>query len=169
MKAITLWQPWASLIACGTKKYETRSWSTNYRGPIAIHAAKISPSRVIDSIFGKKITDERRNFLKYVRAGLGGKPVYDVPLGVIIATADLVDCHKIVRYGGRGMSSQSTGWLETESGIYMPTVQEELFGDWMPGRYAWEFQNIQMLPEPIPAKGKQRLWEWSDNREMQRV
>ncbi|MFV0399180.1 MAG: ASCH domain-containing protein [Oscillospiraceae bacterium] len=39
MKAITIWQPWASLLACGAKKYETRSWVTSYRGPIAIHAA----------------------------------------------------------------------------------------------------------------------------------
>lgn len=46
MKAITLWQPWASLIAIGAKKYETRSWKTNYRGPIAIHAAKKDPCKM---------------------------------------------------------------------------------------------------------------------------
>ena len=40
MKAITIWQPWASLLASGRKRYETRSWATTYRGPIAIHAAK---------------------------------------------------------------------------------------------------------------------------------
>ncbi len=40
MKAITLWQPWASLIAWGEKQYETRSWGTAYRGEIAIHAGK---------------------------------------------------------------------------------------------------------------------------------
>jgi len=40
MKCISLWQPWASAIALGHKRIETRSWSTNYRGPIAIHAAK---------------------------------------------------------------------------------------------------------------------------------
>ncbi|MDT8901152.1 ASCH domain-containing protein [Anaeroselena agilis] len=40
MKALTLWEPWASLIALGAKRIETRSWPTNYRGPIAIHAAK---------------------------------------------------------------------------------------------------------------------------------
>lgn len=43
MKAITIWQPWASLIACGAKKYETRGWPTKYRGPIAIHAAAKDP------------------------------------------------------------------------------------------------------------------------------
>ena len=40
IKAITIYQPWASLKACGAKKFETRGWATNYRGPIAIHAAK---------------------------------------------------------------------------------------------------------------------------------
>jgi hypothetical protein len=40
MKAISLWQPWATLVAIGAKTIETRGWSTSYRGPIAIHAAK---------------------------------------------------------------------------------------------------------------------------------
>lgn len=40
MKAITILQPWASLIACAAKQIETRSWVTQYRGPIAIHVAK---------------------------------------------------------------------------------------------------------------------------------
>lgn len=143
MKAITLWQPWATLLACGAKQYETRSWATKYRGPIAIHASiktgiKVSPE------FAKVVDEYCSKF----------------PLGYIIATAELVDCHKIVRYGGRGMSSDGPGWLETEDGIYLPTEQELLFGDWTPGRYAWEVVNVKMLPEPIPAKGHQRLWNW---------
>ena len=40
MKAISLWQPYAALIALGFKKIETRSWPTTYRGPLAIHAAQ---------------------------------------------------------------------------------------------------------------------------------
>lgn len=40
MKAITLTQPWATLVAIGAKRIETRSWATRYRGPLAIHAAK---------------------------------------------------------------------------------------------------------------------------------
>jgi len=45
MKAITIHQPYASLIACGAKIYETRSWATKYRGKIAIHAGKSDPIR----------------------------------------------------------------------------------------------------------------------------
>lgn len=40
MKALSIWEPWASLIACGTKRIETRSWSTEYRGPLLICAAQ---------------------------------------------------------------------------------------------------------------------------------
>lgn len=40
MKALTLYEPWASLVALGAKKIETRSWPTKYRGPLAIRAAK---------------------------------------------------------------------------------------------------------------------------------
>lgn len=40
MKAITIIQPWATLIAIGAKRFETRSWATTHRGPIAIHAGK---------------------------------------------------------------------------------------------------------------------------------
>lgn len=38
MKVLTLKQPWASLVAEGIKKYEFRSWKTNYRGKVLIHA-----------------------------------------------------------------------------------------------------------------------------------
>ena len=38
MKVITIKEPWASLIVQGFKKYEFRSWKTNYRGKILIHA-----------------------------------------------------------------------------------------------------------------------------------
>lgn len=40
MKALSLWNPWASLMAVVAKKIETRSWPTSYRGATAIHAAK---------------------------------------------------------------------------------------------------------------------------------
>ena len=40
MKAISLWEPWATLVAMGKKRYETRSWETFYRGPLLICASK---------------------------------------------------------------------------------------------------------------------------------
>lgn len=57
MKAISLWQPWASLMAAGVKIHETRHWSTPHRGKIAIHAAKrldhaAAPDQLCASVFG---------------------------------------------------------------------------------------------------------------------
>lgn len=40
LRAITVWEPYATYIACGVKMTETRDWSTPYRGPIAIHAGR---------------------------------------------------------------------------------------------------------------------------------
>lgn len=45
MKVLTLHQPWASLIALGIKTIETRSWSTQYWGPLAIHAGAATPTQ----------------------------------------------------------------------------------------------------------------------------
>lgn len=45
MKALSLKEPWASLIAAGIKRIETRSWRTGYRGPLFIHASKTPVDR----------------------------------------------------------------------------------------------------------------------------
>jgi len=81
MKAITLFQPWASLIAIGAKTIETRSWFTAYRGPLAIHAAKkVAP------------TDDPYYRSVLAAAGL----TYEaLPYGVIVATCRLADCWQI--------------------------------------------------------------------------
>jgi len=148
--AITLWQPWASLLACGAKKYETRSWPIKYRGPIAIHAAAKKPSSIWGIIEG--IIDE-------VRAALGIADPDDLPRGAIIAVGELVGCHRIVEPAKiEGMIS--TGKMITPEFPVSVYGNEYYFGDWTPGRYAWEFAKIKMLPEPIPAKGAQGLWKW---------
>ena len=57
IKALSLWQPWASLMVAGVKLHETRHWSTEYRGPLAIHAAKTldlaaAPDELCDAVLG---------------------------------------------------------------------------------------------------------------------
>lgn len=76
MRAISLWQPWASAIALGHKTIETRGWSTSYRGLLVIHAAKV---------FGR----EARDFAAVERA-LGRMPER-VPLGALVAVSELID------------------------------------------------------------------------------
>ena len=169
MKAITILQPWASLIACGAKKIETRGWKTSYRGPIAIHAGKSW------TIFTRNLTyrgpfydalwktNEERKLSPYERTEL-------LPVGSVIAIADLVDCYYIVNHPGTnidisksigiGAESMTLNKRDPDFGKYIvPTDQEIAFGDWTPGRYAWILDNIRQI-EPVPAKGQQRIWEW---------
>ena len=40
MKTLSIKEPFATLIKDDVKIYETRSWKTNYRGEIYIHASK---------------------------------------------------------------------------------------------------------------------------------
>ena len=76
MKALSLTQPWATAIARGVKTVETRSWSTRFRGQIAIHASKGFPA-------------DARDFAS-VEHTLGRLPS-SVPLGAIIAVATIVN------------------------------------------------------------------------------
>ncbi len=71
MKTLTIKEPYVTPIALGKKHYETRSWKTNYRGPIYIHTAKtvmLDPVEGCEKIF---------------------------PLGCIVLKANLTDCIKM--------------------------------------------------------------------------
>lgn len=74
MKVLTIKQPFASLIASGLKEYEFRSWKTNYRGELLIHAGKSVDAEAM------------KRFESY---GL------DYPRGCIIAQVQLTDCIKV--------------------------------------------------------------------------
>ncbi|AIF52032.1 ASCH domain-containing protein [Pelosinus sp. UFO1] len=147
MKAITILQPWASLIACGAKQIETRSWSTKYRGKIAIHAGQGWGQWQRDIAF----TDTFKNVLQF--------PILGKYYGAVIAIANLVDCLKVV-----GRISLTIGDQKRVAAILENDVKvmgnEYAFGDYTPGRYAWILANIQAI-DPIPARGQQRLWNWA--------
>ena len=72
MKVLSLMEPWGSLIKEKVKYVETRSWKTNYRGDILIHA-------------GKGIDKEAMERLKKYLPN-------DIPLGKIIGQATITDC-----------------------------------------------------------------------------
>lgn len=74
MKAITIKQPFASLIAAGLKEYEFRTWKTKYRGEILIHA-------------GKGV--DKKAMKKFEQLNL------EYPSGCIIAKVTLADCIKV--------------------------------------------------------------------------
>lgn len=152
MKAITIWQPWASLLACGAKRFETRPWATSYRGPIALHAAKKSVFYSLELI-PSPVALEMKELI--------GAEWKDLPTGAIIATGTLIGCHKIDLIREMPCAPQETGcWDCNHRGNWIDiTEQEASFGDWTPGRYAWELSGVKMI-DPVPAKGQQGLWNW---------
>jgi len=150
MKAITLYEPWASLVALNEKKIETRSWYTSYRGPLAIHAARKIPTwaqrlcREFSKLIG--IEEYEGSWLYYLEHGVG-------PFGKIVATCNLVDC---VRIQIINIKSEKT------LNPYDLSEKEWAFGDYTRGRYAWILKDVHQLKEPIPCKGMQRLWNWDE-------
>lgn len=137
MKTLSLTQPWASLVAVGAKKLETRSWSTSYRGQLAIHAAKGFPGWAEMTCYQEPFRTTLRD------SGAAGDPplVANLPRGVIIAVCNLVDVKRITATNA-------------------PAEPERSFGDYAPGRYMWFLEDAQMLVEPVPIKGALGLWEW---------
>jgi hypothetical protein len=162
MKAITLWQPWASLLACGAKQYETRSWATNYRGPIAIHTAKKDIYSIIKDLPFNVLEPMYLNLYKEMKIKSQVLKRLEQTQGCIIATAELVNCKCILYKSDLDCIIAAERKFPDCGEFIIPTEQEKMFGDWTPGRYAWEFANMKILKEPIPAKGKQGLWNWEE-------
>jgi len=140
LKAITIKQPWASLITLGEKQFETRSWQTKHRGLLAIHAGKSVDKESCENPWIKGVLREH-----------GITSYKDLPTGVVLATVELVDCYKVEATVGYA-SVLSKG--KTVNGL------EVAFGDYTEGRYAWELGNLQVLPQPVAVKGQLSLWEW---------
>lgn len=117
MKALTICQPYAHLIAIGEKRVENRTWPTRYRGPLAIHAGKS-------------------------RAWLTGDDPEGMAYGAVVAIATVADCRTITDVL-RGCREYP--WL---------AEHPHAIGPW-----CWVLTNVTMLPEPIPARGAQGLWD----------
>lgn len=134
MKALTVLQPWASLISLGAKRYETRSWGTPYRGLIAIHAGKqLAPwQRSMTACDG---------YLRQPLAIAGMPYACDLPLGAIVAVVVIAACTGADRL------------------VLDLSVEELARGDFTPGRFAWELRDVIRLPRPVECRGAQRIWE----------
>ncbi|KGE19588.1 ASCH domain-containing protein [Paenibacillus wynnii] len=133
MLCLTIRQPWATLIALGEKEFETRSWRTNHRGELAIHAGKKIDKAICRQEPFKSV------LLKH------GYTEDNLPVGVIIAKGLLEDCYEITHDGN------GKGWV---------SGNEYAFGDYTEGRFAWKLADITPLIQPISAKGKLSLWEY---------
>ena len=147
MKVLTLYQPYATLMAIGAKTVETRSWKTNYTGQIAVHAAKTFPSWCKDFFWQEPV----RSMLK--QHGSPGQ----LPTGVILSIHELKGCYETPMV--RGTTRRHV--IQDGIDILLPPLwPESAFGDYSPGRYAWHMPLVERLEPPIAARGKQGLWNW---------
>jgi len=139
MKVLSLLQPWATLVVIGAKKFECRSWNTEYRGPIIIHASGKKPNRR-EKLFFR----EAAYFQKYI------VDMDYLPYGALIGKVELKD---IVR----------TEWLlqNLETIPYHNWKQELAFDDYSPNRYAWHLEEAVKFATILPVKGRLGLWEYN--------
>lgn len=147
MKCISLWEPWATLMAIGAKKNETRSWPTSYRGILAIHAAKKWNRQLADLCW----TEPFKSKLIMQRPNMAGCADLDYALknhilsfGCVVATVEVIDCIEI-----------------NPSNI--PTGNELAFGDYGIGRFMWITRNVKRLRCPVSFKGAQGFFDIPDN------
>lgn len=142
MRALTLHQPWATLIALGIKTIETRSWPPprNLMGQtVAIHAGcKLQPNLgpEIEAILRLTHSDHWRRRL---------------PAGSVVATATVRGACQVT-----GLAA-GTGQAITRCGQIIAT---DPYGDFRAGRWLWFLTDISPLSEPMPATGRQKLWHW---------
>jgi hypothetical protein len=143
MKALSLIQPWATLVVTGAKLFETRSWQTVHRGPLLIHAAKswtatqqqlctVDPFRSALRMAGHELPDE-------------------LPRGAVIGQVDLLDCLKV---------EAADDWLVANPDISSAAYErEKSFGDYRPGRWAWRLAHPRRFRTPVILGGKLGLFE----------
>ena len=156
-KILSLLEPWASLVALRKKKFETRSWKTPHRGRMGIHAS--AGHRPWHMNLARK--EPFFSALAVLRTLVGGKDgrcrfAIRYRLGHIIATCNLVDIYLITE---TELIQINPSEGQEPKRLPLPTGDEYEFGDYTPGRYAWELQDVVMLEKPIKAKGKLMLWE----------
>lgn len=135
MKALTIKQPWARLVARGIKDIENRTWKTNFRGRVYIHAAaKGINGSLINILSADQYHDfafNSNNFLDW-----------EQHLSAIIGEVDIVDC----------VVNHSSVWAEKG--------QSWMTGEYKP-IYNWVLANAVLYPEPIlNVKGKLSFWEF---------
>lgn len=147
--AISLWQPWATLIALGFKRLETRSWSTSFRGRIAIHACKRSTQ-------AERMLCTQNDYIREALA-TAGLSYDDLPQGAVVALSTLS--------GVAQMQEGPTSWQGDVLNLHdasQLTEQERAFGLYGHGRYAWQLTETLALPTPQPCRGSQQIWKLPD-------
>lgn len=172
MDAISLWQPYASLIAVEAKPFETRHWAPPRRligKRIAIHAARkiegessLLAWKVAHGRYGDELARKLAASIEgFSRADLlGNFRGVLLPIGCVVCTAVLDAVFQVgERAEGTAVPSASIV-ARMEGRPYPPcfTVRYDDFGDYRPGRWAWSLVDVRPLTPPIKAIGRQGLF-----------
>ncbi len=143
MKALSIWQPWATLIITGVKKIETRGRPTMLRSEdIAIHASKSLAG--FDAV--EAMPWKQRHYILDALRDAGYENTRELPLGAMLGIAELVACWH-------------TEFLKRDT-LILPDDQKErefAMGDFSDYRWGWYMRDPLRLEEPIPARGQQGL------------
>ena len=139
IKAISLWQPWASAMAEGLKHMETRSWPTDYRGELVIHAANRRPSL-------EEVGDQE-TYTKVMES---------MPFGCALCVVTLNACTSSERF--------CVGSPDRPGMILLSESERDL-GNYEPGRFAWVTGNLRKLRKPVYLRGRQGLWTLTEEEE----
>jgi activating signal cointegrator 1 len=142
MKGLTLTQPWATLVAIGAKAIETRSWSTTYRGPVAIHAAKAMPDYAVEACHEEPF--------RSVLGAAGYRLITDLPRGAVVAVSYLADCWRTEALAERTIRDLA---LNVVAGQY-----ERAFGNYDAGRFGFLLERRAQLHTPVACRGMLGLW-----------
>lgn len=136
---LTTWQPWAGLIADSYKTVENRSWMTHHTGLLAIHAASGAGPRA----------DQEQAIATAARlAGL---------------TRDVVERSMEVR-GAVVAVARLTGVCSLSLDVPPGEPPACGCGPWaFPGQRHFRLADVLALPEPVPCRGAQRLWQLPDD------
>ena len=141
MKTLTVKQPWASLIVEGIKDVENRTWKTNFRGRVLIHAGtkKVNFYNWYDSQLSNIQLISLHNDLH----------ISDLNYSSIIGSVEIIGC----RVNHPSIWAEKTMQFE---------IKDELSGEVEKGEiiYNWILANPIKFPEPIPAKGKLSFWDY---------
>lgn len=136
MRALTLTQPWATLVAIGAKTIETRDWGTNYRGELLITAAKKFPQDCRELSVTSPFNET-----------LGVETLHT---GKAVAVVDLIASFPF---------TQTTAeYVRRRSAKGILPLHEGDFGDYGVDRFGFLFDNIRRLPAPIPVRGMLGIW-----------
>lgn len=173
MKALTVRQPWASLIVYGPKWIETRTRSTNIRGRIGIVAGKYwrprdLPLCVTDTLWMERLGNrgDGRIYRSADRVsgwtGDFGETICVAPFGALIGTVELYDCVPIVGYDTKPVDASTMISIDSDDrgpivelwdGDDWHELDQYPYGDFTPGRWAWMLREPEPSTEPIPMRG----------------